>query len=167
MELATKLCTKCNTMLPVKAFWKNRAITDGLNGWCKKCVTERRRKINHPVSVDLKICTRCKVTKSAGDFHRNRLSSDGLHSWCKECTLLQAAWRQYGILDEDYQQLLNAQNGKCAICKATFERTPHIDHSHTTGKVRGLLCLKCNALLGCANDSQKILENAIQYLMKE
>ena len=61
-----------------------------------------------------------------------------------------------------------AQNGKCAICGYEFlkgkPQNCHIDHNHTTGKIRGLLCAKCNLLLGCANDNIPTLYKAIDYL---
>jgi hypothetical protein len=74
----------------------------------------------------------------------------------------------YKLKLEEYQNLLEAQNSECKICKT---KTPgknrisfSVDHCHKTGKVRGLLCIKCNSLLGHAKDQIEILENAIQYL---
>jgi hypothetical protein len=61
------------------------------------------------------------------------------------------------------------QNGRCAICQKfplsskTFDL--YVDHDHKTGKVRHLLCMKCNALLGMCNDDQGILLAALEYLM--
>jgi hypothetical protein len=72
----------------------------------------------------------------------------------------------YGILLEEFKFYLEKQENKCAICSHTF--TPEdkicIDHDHATGKVRGLLCFKCNVLLGMAVDNSKTLMNAIKYL---
>lgn len=72
----------------------------------------------------------------------------------------------YGLTDEMYQEKLSNQEGLCAICR----RVPankngfYIDHCHDTGKVRGLLCHHCNALIGMAGDSTATLQNAIAYL---
>ena len=79
--------------------------------------------------------------------------------------------RKYGITLLQYNYMLDAQNNKCAICnkeetallKGVVRRLA-IDHCHITGKVRGLLCDKCNHLLGLVNDSCSLLENAINYL---
>lgn len=63
--------------------------------------------------------------------------------------------------------MLARQNGRCAICnREPFGRwtTFYIDHDHTTGKVRGLLCQKCNAGIGLLMDSIPILFLAIRYL---
>lgn len=59
----------------------------------------------------------------------------------------------YKITEKQYDALLHKQNNKCAICNNTFNKTPHIDHSHTNGKVRGLLCNNCNQALGLIKDN--------------
>jgi len=74
----------------------------------------------------------------------------------------------YGITIEQYENMLEKQNGKCAIC---FTKNPggrtrmfFIDHCHNTGSVRGLLCMRCNTGLGLFLDNPKFLLNAISYL---
>jgi hypothetical protein len=77
---------------------------------------------------------------------------------------------QYGITLAQYNSMLEAQNYTCAICGNGDEvegRRLAIDHCHTTGKVRGLLCGKCNRGLGLFYDNQELLSNAIKYLTKE
>src|SRR5579863_5460292 len=78
------------------------------------------------------------------------------------------AWNlkaKYGLTPEDYDNMLAAQNGLCAICTKK-PKTFHVDHDHDTGKVRGLLCQKCNILLGQADEKPEILIAAIDYLKK-
>ena len=71
--------------------------------------------------------------------------------------------RMYGISLSDKYKLLTDQNNNCAICK--IEMTlPQIDHDHTNGKIRGLLCSKCNQGLGLFNDNITSLSQAIIYL---
>ena len=81
--------------------------------------------------------------------------------------------RTYGITIDDYNQMLAAQNNVCAVCGLPERRVDHrtkqlsrlaVDHCHTTGKVRGLLCHHCNAMLGSSIDSIKNLEKGIAYL---
>ena len=83
--------------------------------------------------------------------------------------------RNYGITYNDYIQLYNEQNSKCAICgqdgklRASAQQSNVnlcVDHDHTTGKVRGLLCNTCNSALGQFKDSETILLTAINYLNK-
>lgn len=79
-------------------------------------------------------------------------------------------WRQYGIeitLDQ-YAQLWLAQNGACKICrqlpKAPITRLS-VDHCHTTGRVRGLLCSRCNSAIGMLDDSPALTLAAAEYLV--
>ena len=77
--------------------------------------------------------------------------------------------KQFGISIQEYNSLFTKQGCKCAICRATKvgntqHKHMHVDHCHKTGKIRGILCSKCNTLLGMARDSIKILKAAIGYL---
>lgn len=77
--------------------------------------------------------------------------------------------RKYGISIERYEQMLAEQNGACAICGSPDNGDKptdrfHVDHCHTTGIVRGLLCLSCNHGLGKFKDSVESLRSAIRYL---
>ena len=79
--------------------------------------------------------------------------------------------RRYGITLEDYNTLLEQQNGVCAICKNPETLTVKgkivnlsVDHCHDTGVVRGLLCRSCNVGLGNFRDDVNLLETAISYL---
>ena len=77
--------------------------------------------------------------------------------------------RNYGITTEDYERMLEEQGGRCAICKTDqpggrLNKYFNVDHCHSTGKVRGLLCMACNTMLGQADDDITTLSNAITYL---
>jgi len=72
--------------------------------------------------------------------------------------------RKYGISLEEYERLLARQGGACAICRRTSDRMLCVDHCHKTGRVRGLLCHKCNAGLGCYDDDPSFLRMAAAYL---
>ena len=74
--------------------------------------------------------------------------------------------KRYGITLEDKKQLIQDQNNKCLICKCVFTKInkPHVDHNHSTGKVRGILCNDCNSLLGFAKENIQILQNSINYI---
>jgi hypothetical protein len=71
--------------------------------------------------------------------------------------------RKYGLTTQEYDALVKAQDGCCAIC---FTRTTRlvVDHNHETGLVRGLLCSPCNTGLGHFKDSVERLKEAINYL---
>lgn len=77
----------------------------------------------------------------------------------------------YGISLDEYNRMLDEQNGVCMICKRTEScndgRRFNVDHCHTTGEVRGLLCNNCNKGLGHFKYNTLLLHNAIKYLNKE
>ncbi len=70
----------------------------------------------------------------------------------------------YGLLPDEFYSLLISQQGRCAICNDPLYPGPHIDHDHTTGAVRGLLCRLCNKGIGLLRDDPRIIEAALSYL---
>jgi len=82
--------------------------------------------------------------------------------------------RTYGIGFDEYRQMLEEQDSKCKICRGHgFKISPTaktllvVDHNHSTGEVRGLLCHNCNRGLGLFQDDPKLLEEARAYLCKK
>ena len=76
---------------------------------------------------------------------------------------------KYGITEEAYNALLETQNFGCKLCNQEFadksgKRKLCVDHDHKTGRIRGLLCISCNRMLGYAADNPVTLLKAIQYL---
>lgn len=141
-------------------------------------------------STEMKICTKCKTEKHLSEFSKRKDGASGVRSHCKVCTRkahletyhnkggkeLQAKrsfknnLKKYGLTPEQYNVMITIQEGKCKICKSSeSHRTDtkynlFVDHCHTTGKVRGLLCHHCNAGLGHFKDSIEFLEQAKEYL---
>jgi hypothetical protein len=80
--------------------------------------------------------------------------------------------RNYGITHEQYEKLLENQEGRCAICRTTepggnrHSSHFHVDHDHQTGEIRGLLCCECNRGLGILGDNLENLERVISYLTR-
>lgn len=108
--------------------------------------------------------------------------SGGLHRSCRECAKVRRKtdpnvrryekssilqW-YYNITIEDYEALLSKQNSQCAICGArrgsSRQASLHVDHDHLTGKVRGLLCSRCNLSIGAFKDDLGLLRRAAYYL---
>lgn len=81
----------------------------------------------------------------------------------EECVRLMGRARKYGIDAEEYLRLLKTQDRKCAICGSEPARL-FIDHCHTSGKVRGLLCTQCNAGIGMFKEDPSRLRGALAYL---
>lgn len=78
--------------------------------------------------------------------------------------------RKYNLSIEEYETLIESQNNSCKVCgthaRNNIKGKLYIDHCHTTGKVRGLLCMKCNSALGLLNDDKELLQNLLDYLDK-
>ncbi len=130
-----------------------------------------------------KCCTNCETTKPLEEFSPDIRGRKGRQSKCKECRNwikkhhhdpnhkrnydLQS---KYGITINDYDNILEAQGNCCDICSTdTPDGTGRfvVDHCHNTGKMRGIVCSKCNIMLGMARDDTGILKAAIHYLDKQ
>lgn len=74
----------------------------------------------------------------------------------------------YGMTIEQFEEMLTSQGGVCAICKGDSSngkyRNLHVDHCHDTGKIRGILCNRCNSVLGYVEENIETLFNAANYL---
>jgi len=134
----------------------------------------------------VKTCSTCKIEKSIFDFYRRggKWSPQSRHSVCKECTKKRISeshkkdpnraknrdlMRNYGITIEDHNKMFQLQGGVCAICKKPGDGRWSklcIDHDHKTGKVRELLCRRCNMILGQVDDDPLILHALGSYLQK-
>lgn len=139
------------------------------------------------VTSEGRLCGCCRERKPDTAFGKSRVARDGISYTCKECTNLKgwAAWSEknpeerykinrrsslkhnYGMSEEDFNNMLSGQDGKCEICKTplTLERRQTcVDHCHKSGKVRGLLCVRCNSGLGQFVENISSLKAAIAYL---
>jgi len=125
----------------------------------------------------------CGETKYATEFYVRDKKTGRRHSACKECDKKRVKARHqanpertknndlkrlYGITLNEYNQMLTEQNNQCAVCHTTDPGGKHgkfmVDHCHTTGKVRGLLCKRCNIALGEVGDNISTLQKMIEYL---
>jgi hypothetical protein len=104
-------------------------------------------------------------------FYKSKRSRDGLHHTCIECNRARQLKNLYDITPNDYDKMLEAQNGLCAICvrpEILVRRGKivplFVDHCHETGKIRGLLCYTCNSAIGFLRDNSEICGNAAAYL---
>jgi len=76
--------------------------------------------------------------------------------------------RKYNITPEEYEAMLERQGGVCDICHQVCRsgRRLAVDHCHSSGKVRGLLCIKCNTTVGWLEGDPELLMPAIEYLKR-
>jgi hypothetical protein len=73
-------------------------------------------------------------------------------------------WR-YGLTGVEFEAMWLRQSGACAVCRSPFDASsPHVDHDHGTGRVRGLLCFGCNSGIGLLGDDPERVRRALAYL---
>jgi hypothetical protein len=108
------------------------------------------------------INTRAREAYARDDGYRARKRRSGNKWYSPEKRLAQV----YGLSPQDYDAMLAEQGGVCAICKTRPDKPLFVDHSHATGKVRGLLCRPCNFSLGFMRDDPRVTAAATEYLLK-
>ncbi len=152
-------CSYCKKLLPQNKFSINRANTfrGGISYACLVCERKHRK-----IYLEKNPHIREKMNARKREYYatpESRRKQRG-HYYKK----------RYGITLEKYGQMLKEQGGVCAICgERSNHKTQahfHVDHDHVTGRVRGLLCIRCNTVIGNSREQTKILENAIKYLYR-
>lgn len=151
----SKTCTKCKVEKPYTDFHKDKYQKDGYRCSCKSCqqIAHIKRYEKDP-----------EGQKARAKDYRKRLKESSPEKLfiSNRRTKLK---RSYNISLEDYDTLLLSQDNRCKICgKEPSAKLLAVDHCHTTGKVRGLLCSNCNTALGLVKDNKELLSRMITYL---
>lgn len=165
--LSKKWCVLCENEFPIDRFRQRFYMAGGLNKSCYDNICKSCKVKN--VSL-----WRKKNPEKTKEYNKKWYYERGKHA--KRIRRTNQYWidyqrdydlkRAYGITLEDYKNMLKAQNGCCAICgKTGLERKLVVDHNHTTGKIRGLLCDKCNIGLHYIEQAD-FVKNAFIYLRK-
>ena len=139
--------------------------------------------------MKIKKCNGCFIEKSVEEFYIRKVGSKGqplYKSRCKECinkknlhnyynetteqrlrriknNAATHLKRKFGLTSEEFSAMMLKQNNKCKICECEM-KLPQVDHNHTTGKIRGLLCKPCNMAIGLLKEDTKVFYNAISYI---
>lgn len=143
-----KTCNGCNRQKLLESYSKNKNSWDGYSARCKKCVADHWQ-IWYNSNTTLK-------------KEKNRLANKKFYDSSDEEYLFRRRLQRYNLSIEDYNILFERSNGVCEICKRT--EATCIDHDHKTNEVRGLLCDRCNLMIGMAEDKIELLISAIKYL---
>jgi hypothetical protein len=171
-----KLCCTCRRLLPVDQFHGNRGMPDGLEKRCKECRLVASKRTYKRAMADPE--RRAKKARSCKEY-RERYP-EKVKEWNRKMLLSRTEEYNrnahmkcvYGITTDEYDEMFRLQDGVCATCGRPETRKNrhrgicrlHIDHDHVTGKVRGLLCCKCNWAIGGVNEDTEILRKMIEYL---
>lgn len=157
-------CVKCESWMPIEFFSckrnSNKSDTPARRRSCDKCFKNKKK------SEMTNWYRRNRDFQILRQRYRYRLKSTYCEKFYRNKAELARAnvLSGYGLTIDDYNSMLKYQNGVCKICLHPCTKRLAVDHCHKTGKVRGLLCASCNALLGCAKDNIDILHNSIAYL---
>ena len=159
-ENSTKQCNTCKEFVSFEKFTKTRGK---FNANCKKCTSEKERKRRANFSEER------KEKEKQKDRNRRHRRIDGNFPISWKYNL-----KKYGLSPEEYDKIFITQNGKCAICnkeetiitKYGYKARMHVDHNHSTGKIRELLCSACNHAIGLFKENVEVMKSAIEYLIK-
>jgi len=157
-HLAKGLCKTCYESERAKTRGSNRWKDNG-EGHKAKCHPERRN-FSHG------LCKTCHHKKFLEDNPEKKQSYYEKH---KQNWLKYTLRNKFDISVEDYDRMLKEQNGVCAICgqpESSDRQRLSVDHNHETGEIRGLLCQKCNTMVGMSLEKVSILESAIRFLQR-
>jgi hypothetical protein len=123
----------------------------------------------------VKTCTACKKELPLSEFYKDKSRKGGLTLRCKTCTRKRRKKisrradlkKRYNLSTEEYEYISFKQGHKCAICgtKSTNGRRLSVDHDHSTGAIRGLLCQACNSGIGQLKDDPDVVIKAYNYLV--
>lgn len=167
-----KFCRKCKTTKTFLSFHKNRCMKDRLSGWCKDCSNKGS------LAARAKNLTWYKEReKEYRETHRDEARQRNK----RYCSTQFGKWRMYinqiykfyKITEEQYLKLLYKTKSRCfnTACNAYVENTQKglaVDHCHVTGKVRGLLCTKCNiftAYIESISKNSGLVKGLNEYLV--
>ncbi len=162
----TRVCKKCGVEKELNAEnFRPHISTDGFRHGCRACEVLIRADWREKNPDKNSEYARRWAKENPGRHASNKKAWRANNPRKARSSVL---FRTYGITLEDYERFLEKQNGGCAICGAETAdasgRRLHVDHCHSTGRVRGLLCRDCNTILGYSNDQIEILQRAISYL---
>ena len=170
-KLACPICGKDREFATRQYFYKARKH----NKPCRSCSNSIQSGGKGNVYNELgeKFCIDCNIYKPISEYHKNKKKY--LNSVCINCNKIRSKkyhklyyrYEKYGITKEQFDAMVLNQDSNCIICKKELSSEIHIDHDHATGKVRGILCGKCNKGLGQFDDNVEFLTNAINYLKNE
>ena len=161
----SKRCKVCGEEKPLEDFYPTPGTRDGRRGDCKACnlAEKARRHKRNPVPARERTRKWMADNPERAEENRLRFIESGGKKLADRRSYLK---RTYGITLEEYDEMLERQGGRCAICRC--EPRPdislHVDHAHATGALRGLLCFSCNITVGHVREDRSRLAAIGAYL---
>lgn len=163
-----KACSKCAEVKPLEDYYKHPTNRDGRFGTCKPCVLADRRRRYEADGDTLR-----ERVRDYRQANPERVAEVKRKSLAKVPPHVAVAknrrynLKKYGLTIEQFDAMFAAQGERCALCRSDEPgRFWTVDHDHTTGKVRGVLCWHCNVGLGHFRDDAATLIAAADYVMR-
>jgi hypothetical protein len=175
-----KRCPSCHETKPASGFGRNRALKDGLSYYCLACnrarnnawYRESRRAMGKEVRdhswipEGFRWCPACRQPVAHEDYVRNARTASGFGSHCRSCDSVASSesyfYRKHGLTKKQVAEIRAAQGNRCGICGEPEPQ--HLDHDHSSGRIRRLLCQRCNHGLGLFRDDPYLLHVAALYV---
>ena len=155
-----KRCPRCKETKDNESFSKRKTSADGLNTYCKPCTSEYGADY-YKKNKTQRYCKDCDTPVPDWIIRCDK---------CKPEYLFNKNCMRHGITSEQYREILNRQNGSCAICHGTNRLSIDHDHNCCPGNfgcakcVRGILCTRCNFGIGTFKDDAEVMQSAVNYL---
>ena len=162
-----KCCNTCGITKPLSEFHKRYDTSDRHRNDCKACRIKYKDITVIKILPNYIICM-CygKSYPRDNKFFSGNLELPHVNRKCKECKrkyrLNHALLKSYSIDEDDKNNMIKKQDGKCYICGSDYKLV--VDHDHKTNKVRKILCDTCNRGIGFLRENINILQSAINYL---
>jgi hypothetical protein len=157
--MSGRICTSCKLLKEITCFYVHKSGEKAGKPYshCKDCKAIQQREnrdANKKKDPDYynrqsRNWRRSNPDRNSANFRKSQLK------------------RNFGITSEEYESMAKNQNDRCLVCGAhrdSLKRDLAVDHCHITGKVRGLLCSRCNTGIGLLKDSPEVLKSALRYL---
>ncbi|MGY1802302.1 endonuclease VII domain-containing protein [Blastococcus sp. SYSU D00922] len=178
--MESKPCPSCGETKPATDFGRNRSLGDGLSFYCLACnraksnahYRKRRQALGKTVRdhswipEGFRWCPACQQAVAHEDYTRNAGTASGFGSRCRRCDRATNSagyfYRKYNLTQRELRALREAQRNRCGICGAP--EPEHLDHDHSSGEIRALLCQRCNQGLGLFRDEPGLLRAAADYV---
>ena len=163
-----KVCTKCKIEKPLTDFYKDMQKKDNRGSLCKACKNKVVKKYQEENPQKVKESRHVHYLNNTEDSKRRTKewredNPEKYGAIIREGHLK----RRYGISRSDWEEMFTFQKGCCKVCgkhQSELKRTLSVDHCHSTGKVRALLCRQCNAALGFVNEDSFIVLKLMEYI---
>mgnify|MGYP006784045891 CR=1 FL=1 len=149
-------CAACRETKDKSEFYNSKSSKTGKQSRCIQC----QAKSSEILSKDGQVAYKSSMSKLRSENpaeYTRRVRGYNLKA-------------SHGIKQDDYEAMASKQGHACAICRSKEPGGPgdrfHVDHNHATGKIRGLLCAKCNTAIGLLKEDAIVIQRALNYLKK-